>query len=297
MTIIQSTRLFYDRSSSAMQTLTARAETLNTQVSTGKRLLAPSDGSVAYQRLQGLARTGADDSAYSANITLAQSVLQQADTTLGSITDQLQKASELAVQAGNGTLSTEARAAIATQLEGILDTIVGLANGKDVRGQPLFGGAGDGVAVTKSADGALVFATGDAASIPIGDGQNVQPSGNAGAFLSTTSGGDIGSALTALVTALRSGTEIPATATADLAAISTRVINAQASVGARAARVDLQAAQLKSAATDREITRSGIEDVDVTEAITDLQKTMTILQATQASFSKLSALSLFDYLR
>ena len=50
-------------------------------------------------------------------------------------------------------------------------------------------------------------------------------------------------------------------------------------------------------ATDREITRSSIEDTDVTQAITELQKTMTILSAAQASFTKLSNLSLFDYLR
>jgi flagellar hook-associated protein 3 FlgL len=31
--------------------------------------------------------------------------------------------------------------------------------------------------------------------------------------------------------------------------------------------------------------------------VVELQKTMTILSATQASFTKLSALSLFDYLR
>ena len=46
-----------------------------------------------------------------------------------------------------------------------------------------------------------------------------------------------------------------------------------------------------------EAARSAIEDVDVSQAITDLQKTMTVLQATQASFSKLSGLSLFNYLR
>ena len=70
-----------------------------------------------------------------------------------------------------------------------------------------------------------------------------------------------------------------------------------ASLGARAARVDLVAGQLTTAAADREDTRSGIEDVDVTKTITELQKTMTILQATQSSFSRLSSLSLFDYLK
>jgi len=276
MTINLSTRLFYDRSSSAMQTLSARADMLNTQVSTGKKLLAPSDDRVGYQRLQGLARDGADASAYAGNITLAQSVLQQADTTLGSITAQLQRASELSIQAANGTLTTEARAAIATELEGIRATITGLADAKDVRGGPLFG---------------------DGGPIPIGDGQSVLPSAEATTFLNTPGGSDIGSTIDAFVTALRAGGPVPASANADLATISGQVINAQASVGARAARVDLQAAQLKGAATDREVTRSAIEDADITETITELQKTMTILQATQASFSKLSALSLFDYLR
>ena len=50
-------------------------------------------------------------------------------------------------------------------------------------------------------------------------------------------------------------------------------------------------------ADDREAKRSGLEDTDITTTVVELQKTMTILSATQASFTKLSALSLFDYLR
>ena len=49
--------------------------------------------------------------------------------------------------------------------------------------------------------------------------------------------------------------------------------------------------------TDREELRSSLEDVDVTAAITELQKTMTILNATQSSFAKMASLSLFNYLR
>ena len=68
-------------------------------------------------------------------------------------------------------------------------------------------------------------------------------------------------------------------------------------LGARAARVELQQGLQKEDATNREIARSSLEDVDVTQAYVDLQKQMTALQATQASFSKLTNLSLFDYLR
>ena len=53
----------------------------------------------------------------------------------------------------------------------------------------------------------------------------------------------------------------------------------------------------REAQTDRTELRSSLEDVDVTQAYTELSKTMTILTATQTSFSKLSQLSLFNYLR
>jgi flagellar hook-associated protein 3 FlgL len=48
---------------------------------------------------------------------------------------------------------------------------------------------------------------------------------------------------------------------------------------------------------DNEIERGNIEGIDVQEAVVQLQKTMLALEATQASFSKLTQLSLFDYIR
>lgn len=290
-----STSLFYSRSAAAMNTLTGTANTLYDQISTGKRILTPSDDSAAWQKLQGLAQAKADGLVDTANVKMAQSVLQQADSTLGAIGDQLNSASDLAVQAGNGTLSPDAKKAIAAQLSGILESIVALANGKDARGVALFGGAGDAAAVTL-ADGKLGFANGTAGAIPLGDGQTVQTTVNAETFLKAGDD-DLASVLTGMIAALDAGEALPAGAADALKTIADQTTNAQASVGARAARVDLVAAQQTTQALDRETARSGLEDVDVTQAITELQKTMTVLQATQASFSKLSALSLFDYLR
>lgn len=295
MSVNLSTSLFYGRSTSAMQNLSAKLDTLNTQVATGKKLLAPSDDSVGYQRLQHINRANADGVQDAANVKIAQSVLQQSGSMLTQITDQLQRASELAIQAKNGTNSDDARAAIATEIEGILSSIVALANSKDARGMPLFGGRDDAAAVSYNG-GALGFAEGKASAIPIGDGQSVEATINAREFLSTDNA-DLGSVLTSIITAMRAGEAFPDGASDALSAISDQVIATQATIGAREARVDIQAALIKSAATDREIDRAGIEDADATETIVELQKTMTILQATQASFSKLSSLSLFDYLR
>lgn len=290
-----STSLFYSRSNSAMSSLTATGNRLYEELSTNKRILAPSDDSAAWAKLQGLVQAKADAGVDSANVKLAQGLLGQADSTLSSMRDQLQSASDLAVQAGNGTLSADAKKAIADQLQGILESIVSLANTKDGRGQPMFGGAGDGAAVTLSG-GTLTFADGSAGAIPIGDGQSVQTTLNASAFLKSDSG-DIASVLTGMIDALNNGDALPDGSADALSKIADQTTAAQSSLGARAARVDLVAAQQTNAATDREAARSSLEDVDVSQAITDLQKTMTVLQATQSSFSKLSNLSLFDYLR
>ena len=290
-----STSLFYGRSSAAMSSLTASANRLYEELSTNKRILSPSDDSAAWAKLQGLVRAKADAGVDTANVKLAQGILQQADSTLGAIGDQLKSAADLAVQAGNGTLSDDAKKAIADQLQGILESVVSLANTKDARGVPMFGGGGDGAAVTL-AGGTLTFADGTAGAIPIGDGQTVQTGVNAGTFLNSDAG-DLASVLTGMIDALNSGDALPDGAADALKTISDQTTTAQASLGARAARVDLVYAQQTNAATDREAARSSLEDVDVTQAITDLQKTMTVLQATQASFTKLSGLSLFDYLR
>jgi flagellar hook-associated protein 3 FlgL len=44
-------------------------------------------------------------------------------------------------------------------------------------------------------------------------------------------------------------------------------------------------------------TLSDIEDLDYTEAVTRMNKEMTALEAAMGSFSKISGLSLFDYIR
>lgn len=299
MTMQISTSQFYDRAATSIASTSAKTDTINTQIASGKKLQAPSDDSVAYQRLAGLSRTTADATSYDANLTMAGSLLQQADTTLTAITTQLQKASELAIQANNGTLNAAQRAVIGQQLEGIADTIAGLANIKDLRGQPLFGGADGGAAVTKTADGRYTYAETAPSPIPIGDGQSVQAGETASRVL-TFGDKDALGVIAGLAAALQSGEELGtagATAIDDLSAAGTQVTAMQASLGARAARVDLQQAAQKDIATDREDVRSGIEDIDVVAATVELQKQMTILNATSASFTKLSSLSLFNYLK
>lgn len=280
--------------------MSAHADTLNTQIATQKKLSAPSQDVVAYGRLATIARANADATVQGANLTLAQSLLQQSDTTLSAVTTQIQRAQELTLQAANGTLDDAARKTIAIELGDIRDDLVGLANTRDVRGQPLFGAASGDTAVTQAADGSVSYTgSGTPATIPVADGIDIAATDSAERVFGA-SGTAVFAVLNDFIAALNAGgtvTAVAGTATSGLATSLTQVTNAQGSVGARAARLEIVAAQASQASDLREIDRSGLEDTDLSAAITELQKTMTILQATQASFTKLGQLSLFNYLK
>jgi flagellar hook-associated protein 3 FlgL len=295
-----STSSFYDRSASAMAAISARADRVSTQISSRQKLLAPSDDSVAYQRLQGLARAGANDAAYAGNLAVASSVLQQSDSTLAAITAQLQQASELATRAANGTLTPVDRKAIGDSLASIVEQLAGLVNTTDSRGVPLFGGADGAAGAVKQPDGSYVLASTPVSLIPVGDGQTVQANETAARVFGIGSGKNALQVIAELAVALQAGDATTDSANAaidDLVAATDTVANVQGSLGARAARVDLLMGDLKTAGVDREAAEEAIDGYDDTAAILELQKTMTILSATQASFGKLSQLSLFDYLR
>ncbi|WP_294328206.1 flagellin [uncultured Sphingomonas sp.] len=76
-----------------------------------------------------------------------------------------------------------------------------------------------------------------------------------------------------------------------------QVTAARAANGARAARLEIESTQLETVGIDREEARSSLEDVDIATMTVQFQKTLTILNATQATISKLANLSLFNYLK
>lgn len=287
------TSQMFDRPASLMTSLTEKADKLQTSISTNTKIATASDDPTGWVQLQGLGRADADSKAWSANVKLAQGVLAQADTTLGDASTQLQKVQELALQASSGTMSAADRAAAGASVQAAMDELLSLANTSDVRGQPLFGGADGSTPYVKNSDGSVSYAgSGEASPIPVGDKDSV---------VTNVSGdkvfGDMFATLKTLADALQSGNAVPAGTLDKLQDASDSVTAAQASAGARATRVDLVADRLTSAQADRDETRVALNEPDIAATVTELQKTLTILQATQASFTKLSSMSVFDYLR
>ncbi|RYD59227.1 MAG: flagellar hook-associated protein 3 [Sphingomonadales bacterium] len=295
-----STSQTYQRSMTLMSNLSAKADTQQSQIASGKKVTAPSDDPGAYRQLAGLKRTDANDKAYAANVSTAQGIIDQSDDTLSNIETQLQRAQELFSNAANGTLSDADRSSIGKELDSIRDALFALANSRDSRGQPLFGGATGDLPYVKADDGTISYvSSGEPAGIPIGDQTSIQVSVTGDrAFAAGTS--DMFGVIAEFTNVLRSGGDVQAASQKAVSGTTdafASVTLAHASVGARGTRLELVADQLNYAATAREDARSAIEDVDLAATISEFQQTLTVLQATQASFTKLTALSLFDYLR
>ena len=82
-----------------------------------------------------------------------------------------------------------------------------------------------------------------------------------------------------------------------LAAAEAQLGRARSSVGARLAAVDGERDLVAETRLAVESQRSALDDLDYTEAITAFQQQLTALQAAQSAFSRLSDLSLFNFLR
>lgn len=110
------------------------------QLATGRRMLAPSDDpGGAVQALKLRERLGELDQ-YGRNASLATARLGQSETALGQMSQILDRARELTVQAANATQTDESRAAIAREIRQLADGLVDIGNARDGAGEYLFAG-------------------------------------------------------------------------------------------------------------------------------------------------------------
>src|SRR6266850_4764722 len=98
------------------------------ELSSGRRVNQPSDDPAASAILVQNHDQTIFTARYLQSLGSIQSQFQTADSALSSVILSLQRAITLGVQGANGTLSDADRAAIASELQGIQDQLVSLAN-------------------------------------------------------------------------------------------------------------------------------------------------------------------------
>jgi flagellar hook-associated protein 3 FlgL len=139
-----STQTIFAQTARAMNQQQASLLHVGQQIASGRRVLTPSDDPNAASLAVQVGQAQAITSQYTASRVSARNSLSMETSVLGSVTNAITSAKTLIVQAANGTLTDVDRASIASQLQGIYNTLIGQANATDGNGRYLFGGYQDG---------------------------------------------------------------------------------------------------------------------------------------------------------
>ncbi|MEL7445617.1 MAG: flagellar biosynthesis protein FlgL [Pseudomonadota bacterium] len=301
--VSNSTAAFYQRSLGQMSGLRSELERLQAQVATGERFDRSSDDPVAASRLRALARAERLDTVNGDNADRLSRDLEAASDQITGVSNLLIRAREIAINAGNDAIGDEARNAIATELEELGEELFNRANSNALSGEPLFAGEIGTSAYVRNPDGSASYAgTAVSGSLTVADGVSIERGVTGPQVFEFAVGGTPGDAfalIADLAVALRTGTDPGAAARDTLAGFDAALESSNRSqtvVGARLAWID----SLQQNQIDREFLRAEeqaeVGGADLTESIAQLQQTLTVLEASQASFARLSSLSLFNAL-
>ena len=299
-----STSSFYDRANAQLGSLRGRAETLQVQVSTGERLARSSDDPVAAARLRDLSRRSTLSEVDRANSDRAEVDLKLADGALYSIADVIIRTRELTVQAANGSLAENQRAMIGKEIEELGSSLMALANARDSSNLPLFGGETTGAAYAAVPGGAAYLGSAAAPQVELSEGQRLPRSLTGPDVFNFTHNGtptDLFQTLAALSTALTTGgggaADAANAALSQLDAGLEKVTTSQSIIGARLGWIETLSDRRVATDELRTEEQNRVGGADLATTISRLQETLTVLEASQASFVRLSGLSLFSLLR
>jgi flagellar hook-associated protein 3 FlgL len=182
------------------------------QMSTGRSVNNLSDNPAAAAGLVGNNALSSENDQFLTNVSDVQGKLQTADSALSNATQLLTTAITVGAQGANGTLSASDRQALAQQVQGLQQQMLGLAN-TAYEGVYIFGGTNVSAPPfaqdASSASGVQYNGNSDVTSVQIAEGTSVQTN-VAGSQLFLNSGGNVFSALNDLANALTSGNGIAA---------------------------------------------------------------------------------------
>ena len=304
-----STSFLFDRATDRMSTIQNKLATTQAQMAVGKQIMSPSaapDQAAAIQRLKGEIQR---QDSHIRTLDVAMRRYTAEETALSSSNDLLIRMKELGIQAANDTLSPNDRKAIGLEMKALRDQLLNLGNTRDDSGNYLFSGTRVNTpAFAENAQGAVVY-QGDQTqtSIPAGVERRVQ---------FTRSGTDVFSrvvrademdinrsvgffdALDQMIDGVDSNrTPFIQQGISDIEQMHQNLVLSQAKNGSDQNVLISQIDFLSETQLRLKSTLSEIEDLDYTEAVTRMNKEMMALEAAMGSFSKISGLTLFDYLR
>lgn len=256
------------------------------QISTRKRLQAPSDNPPDAAQIARITRSLGNEAAWTQNITAASTLASRGDEALRTLASGYDRALELMLNASTGTASAENRETIAVELRSLADEVRSLRDSADGRGGKL-------------------FSTGEPVAIPIGESLEVAPVNSRAAVFDTvvTPSGttDLAAILDAAVAAITNPDDAARaaaieTSLAAVTAATDHIANMRGDQGIRGARIDSAGERLAASTLTLKEEFTSFSETDIVEVTAQLNSKQLSLEAAQAVFARLNQNSLFDLL-
>jgi flagellar hook-associated protein 3 FlgL len=275
---------------------------LQNQLTAGTTISKPSDSPTGTNTSMITRKAIASTDQYGRNISDGSTFLDATDSALQDMLDQVRRVRDLTVQALNsGASSDSSRQAIATEVSGVRESMLGQAN-QVVQGRPLFGGVTSGSKAYN--DDGTYAGLGGANGIDvqpltrrISDVETVRVDiTGPEAFGDPTSGKDLFSVVKNIADHVGDPTAL-AGDLADLDAVYNGMLGAAADVGTRATRMETAATVNSGQSLNLETQRSATEDVDMPKTIMEMQMQQTSYQAALQVTAQILQPTLLDFLR
>lgn len=278
---------------------------LQQQISTGRRILTPSDDPNGSARAINVRQAQAINENYINNRQIAVRTMNITEGALGSISNLLTEVKSKVIDAGNGSYTDKERAYIANDLQGRLDQLIGLANSSDGAGNFIFAGFKTQTQpFVATATGATYQGDTNQRTVQISETRQIEVS-DTGDQVFQANGTDVFSTIKNLINLLN--TPI---ATTGSTAYTTQLNTANAGIDQAIDNILLSRAKIGSRLNEIESldnygqelkveyarSLSEVEDLDYAKAISDVSQQQVILQAAQKTFAQTAGLSLFEYI-
>jgi len=266
------------------------------QMTTGKRVNLPADDPAAAAMQVQTSDQSSNCDQFLRSISSVSGELQTADSALNSCVTALQRAITLGVQGANGTLSQQDRQALADEVKGISDQILGIAN-LAYNGHFLFAGTADlqKPYVPDPLTGGITYQGNDQTNqIEVEQGHTVAMN-LPGSQLFSAPGADLFQALSTLSDALENGQAVD-TATQLVRNAFDQLTSSRVFYGSTISQLESDQTFLQSEKVQLQQNTNDNIGVDMNVAASNLVNAQNARDAALAAAAQSSSLSLLDYL-
>ncbi len=278
----------------------SRVQEQSAKLSSGKSIEKWSDDAPAAATAEALRAQEADLTSFARSADDARGWLNTADGALQSMSSLLTRVRELATSAVNGSVSASNRTAVADEVGQLRNQLRDLGQ-TSYLGRPLFGGFGGTTGKALDSSSGTVEWSGDSEPVrrQVSPTVVLQVNVDGKALFGFDGGGeDVFATLDRLAQAVRDDdTATLGDVQGRLATHADAVGRGLAMVGATTNRVDAVAEAGATALVDLAARRSGLEEIDIAEAILKLNAAQASYQAALGATAKSNLPSLADFLK